>query len=168
MINKENPRQKEKKEEINQEAPVDYKDKWMRALAEYDNLKKRVEKEKLETLKFSNQLFIMELFPIMDSFDSAISAIDKSNNKESFLKGIKMIQGEFHRVLEVNGLKKMDTVGQKFDPNFHEAGGEVASDKSTGIIVEEIRSGYTLNERVLRPALVKVSKGKNTQEKREA
>ncbi len=140
---------------------IDYKDKWLRALAEYENLKKRVEKEKSETVKFSTQFLMIELFPIMDSFDSAIKAIEKSNDKESFLKGIKMLQGEFHRVLEVNGLKKIKTIGEKFNPNLHEAAEQVFTDKfPEGIAAEEIRSGYTLNDRLLRPALVKVSKGK--------
>ncbi|UCD55334.1 MAG: nucleotide exchange factor GrpE [Candidatus Omnitrophota bacterium] len=143
----------------------EYKDKWLRALAEYENLKKRAEKEKAETIKFSNQFLIMELFPIMDSFDSAMNTIEKSNDKESFLKGLKMLQGEFHRILEINGLKKLKTIGEKFDPNFHEAQEEIYTDKfSDGIIVEEIRSGYTLNDRLLRPALVKVSKGVKKEE----
>jgi len=145
---------------------VDYKDKWLRALAEYENLKKRAEKEKSETIKFSTQFLIIELFPIMDSFDSAIKTIEKSNDKESFLKGIKLLQGEFHRVLDVNGLKKIKTVGEKFDPNLHEAEEEISTDKfPEGVIVEEIRSGYTLNDRLLRPALVKVSKGTLKKEK---
>ena len=141
---------------------VDYKDKWLRAVAEYENLKKRVEREKTETIKFSNQFLIIELFPIMDSFDSAINSIEKSDDKESFLKGLKMLQREFHRVLEVNGLKKIKTVGEKFDPGVHEAEEEIHTDKfPIGVIAEEIRSGYTLNGRPLRPALVKVSKGIN-------
>ena len=145
---------------------VDYKDKWLRALAEYENLKKRVEKEKSETIKFSTQFLIIELFPIMDSFDSAITSIEKSNDKESFLKGIKMLQGEFHRVLEVNGLKKIKTVGEKFNPNLQEAEEQVFTDKfPEGVVAEEIRSGYTLNDRLLRPALVRVSKGTLKKEK---
>lgn len=144
---------------------VDYKDKYLRALAEYDNFKKRMIKEKAETLKFSNQLLIMELFPIMDSFDSAINSIDKSKDKEAFLQGLKMLQGEFHRILEANGLKRIKSIGEKFDPNFHQAEEEVFDDKiPKGSIVEEIRSGYTLNDRLLRPALVKVSKGKKKEE----
>lgn len=148
-------KQKGKKSEA-----ADYKDKWLRALAEYENLKKRVEREKTETIKFSNQFLIIELFPIMDSFDSAINSIEKSNDKESFLKGLKMLQGEFHRILEVNGLKRVKGIGEKFDPGIHEAEEEVYTDKfQAGVITEEIRSGYTLNGRLLRPALVKVSKG---------
>ena len=144
----------------------DYKDKWLRSLAEYENLKKRMTREKVETLKFSNQLIIMELFPIMDSFDSAIASLDNSDDKESFLKGLKMLQGEFHRVLEGNGLKRTKTVGEKFDPNVHDAQEEVTSEKyQQGIIVEEIRSGYMLNDKLLRPALVKVSKGNKQEEK---
>lgn len=139
---------------------TDYKEKWLRALAEYDNLKKRVERERIETIRFSNQFLMMDLFPIMDSFDSAMSSIEKSNDKESFLKGLKMLQREFHKILESNGLKKIETVGKKFDPNFHQAEEEIPTDKfPAGVIAEEIRSGYVLNERLLRPAIVKVSKG---------
>jgi len=151
-------KQKEKKEPKEAES-VDYKDKWLRAVAEYENLKKRVEKEKTETVKFSNQFLMIELFPIMDSFDSAISSIENSNDKKSFLKGLKMLQDEFHRILEINGLKKIKTVGEKFDPNFHEAQEEIFDKFPQGVVAEEIRSGYTLNDRLLRPALVKVSKG---------
>jgi len=147
------------KPEVKESAETDYKDKWLRALAEYDNLKKRSERERTETIKFSNQFLIAELFPIMDSFDSAISSVVSSNDKEAFLKGLKLLQGEFHRILEVNGLKKIKTVGEKFDPNFHQAEEEVETDKfPAGVIAEEIRSGYTLNDRLLRPAVVKVSK----------
>ena len=157
---------KEKKQPKEAEV-VDYKDKWLRAVAEYDNLKKRVEKEKTETIRFSNQFLIIELFPIMDSFDSAISSIESSNDKKSFLKGIKMLQSEFHRILEVNGLKRIKSVGEKFDPNFHEAQEEICTDKfPVSIVAEEIRSGYTLNDRLLRPALVKVSKGTEEEERR--
>ena len=98
---------KEAEEKLHEAETVDYKDKWLRALAEYENLKKRVEREKQETIKFSNQFLIIELFPIMDSFDSAIKTVESTNNKDSFLKGLKMLQGELHRILEVNGLKKL-------------------------------------------------------------
>ena len=84
--------------QVKQKEADEYRDKWLRALAEYENLKKRVEREKQETLKFSNQMIIIELFPIMDSFDSAITSIGQSNNRESFLKGLQMLQKEFHRV----------------------------------------------------------------------
>jgi len=149
-----------------QKEVLEYKDKWIRALADYDNLKKRAQKEKQDFLKFANQFLIVELFPIMDSFDSAILSIEKSNDKESFLKGIKMLQKEFHRVLEVNGLKRIKSIGEKFDPNMHQAEEEVVTDKyPEGFVAEEIRSGYTLSDRLLRPAIVKVSKKKNREEK---
>jgi len=158
---KEAGKAEEKPEASAKEESVDYKDKWLRALADYDNLKKRTEKEKSETAKFSNQLLIIELFPIMDSFDSALKSIGNTKDRDSFVKGLKLLQDEFHKVLEVNGLKRMKTVGEKFDPNFHEAQEEIASDRfPEGVIIEEMRSGYTLNGRLLRPALVKVSKGR--------
>ncbi|MBN1354057.1 MAG: nucleotide exchange factor GrpE [Candidatus Omnitrophica bacterium] len=140
---------------------VDYKDKWLRALADYENLKKRTDRERIETIKFSNHLLIIELFPIMDSFDSAIKSMENSSDRESFLKGLKMLQAELHRILEANGLKKIKSLGEKFDPNMHQAEEEIYTDKfAAGTIAEEIRSGYLLNDKLLRPALVKVSKGK--------
>ena len=164
MIKDKNPKQPKEAPEDKIEI-VDYKDKWLRALAEYDNLKKRAEREKSEFVKFSNQFLIAELFPIMDSFDSAINFIEKSKDKESFLKGLHMLQKEFHRVLEVNGLKKIKSVGEKFNPSLHQAEEEVCTDKfPAGVIAEEIRSGYTLSDGLLRPAVVKVSKGKEEKE----
>lgn len=142
------------------EEAASFKDKYLRALADYENLRKRFEREKSEFVRLSNQFLISELFPIMDSFDVAINSIEKSNDKESFLKGLKMLQQQFHRILESNGLQKIKSVGERFDPKLHEATEEINSDKfPPGAVVEEIRSGYVLGGRVLRPALVKVSKG---------
>ncbi len=137
----------------------EYYNKWLNIHAEYENTKKRLEKEKYQHIKFANEDIISRLFPIMDNFDMAFAAMEKAEDKVAVLEGIKMIQKEFHRVLEDSGVEKIETLGKKFDPNFHEAvmvveTGEFPDDE----IVEEVRPGYTFNGRLLRAAQVKVAK----------
>lgn len=139
----------------------EFHDKWLSALAECDNMRKRMDREKANSIKFANEDIIMELFPIMDSFDSALAAMDKTEDKTAVIDGIKMVQKEFHRVLEDNGVAKIKTEGVKFDPHLHEAAETVETDKyPDGAIIEEMRPGYTLNGRLIRPAQVKVAKKK--------
>ena len=133
--------------------------KWLSALAECENMRKRVEKEKVNFLKFANEDIIMELFPIMDNFDWAISMMDKAEDKMAVIDGIKMVQKEFHRVLEGNGVTRIKTEGEKFNPHLHEAAEIIETDKyPDGAVIEEMRPGYTLNDRLIRPAQVKVAK----------
>jgi len=135
----------------------EYYEKYIRALAEFYNARKRIEKEKTDFIRFANESIISELFPILDSFDKAIESIEKSANGKAFLEGLKMLQDKFHKVLETNGLSVMNSLGEKFDPIKHEAVMKVHSDEhDDGVIVEEFRRGYLLNGRVIRPAMVKV------------
>jgi len=135
----------------------EYYDKYVRVLAEYDNARKRIEKDATEIVKFANEAIINELFPILDSFDSAISGIEKMDKNSQFLEGFKLLQKKFHKVLEDNGLQVMTSTGEKFDPIKHEAVMRVQSDTyDDGIVAEELRKGYMLKGKVLRPAMVKV------------
>ena len=137
----------------------EYKDKWLKVHAEYENTRKRLEKEKHDHIKFANEDIISKLFPIMDNFDMAFAAMEKAEDKEAVMEGIKLVQKEFHRVLEENGVERIETVGKEFDPNLHEAVQAVETEEvPDGEIVEEVRSGYLLNGRLLRPAQVKVAK----------
>ena len=137
----------------------EYKDKWLKVHAEYENTRKRLEKEKHDHIKFANEDIISKLFPIMDNFDMAFAAMEKAEDKEAVMEGIKLVQKEFHRVLEENGVERIETVGKEFDPNLHEAVQAVETEEvPDGEIVEEVRSGYLLNGRILRPAKVKVAK----------
>lgn len=136
----------------------EYYDKYVRALADYDNAKKRMERDTRDFIKFANEAIISELFPILDSFDSAISSIEKDNKENPFLEGLRMLDKKFHKVLEENGLSAIKTVGEKFDPIKHEAIMKVVTDKyGDGVVAEEVRKGYILNGKVLRPAMVKVA-----------
>jgi molecular chaperone GrpE len=137
----------------------EYYDRYLKVHAEYENTRRRLEKEKFEHIRFANEDIIGRLFPIMDNFDMAFAAMEKAEDKAAVLDGIKMIQKEFHKVLEDCGVKKIETVGKQFDPNVHEAVMAVeAPDKKDEEILEEVRSGYMLNDRLLRAAQVKVAK----------
>ena len=137
----------------------EFHDKWVKVHADYENTRKRLEKEKFEHMKFANEDIISKLFPIMDNFDMAFAAMDKAEDKEAVMEGIKLVQKEFHKVLEEYGVKKIETVGKEFDPNMHEAVMAVDTEEvPDDQIVEEVRSGYLLNGRLLRPAQVKVAK----------
>lgn len=137
----------------------EYYSKWLNVHAEYENTKKRLEKEKYDHIRFANEGIIARLFPIMDNFDMAFSAMEKAEDKGAMLEGIKLVQKEFHRVLEDSGVKKIETTGKQFDPNIHEAVMAVETDElPDGEIVEEVRAGYMLNDRLLRAAQVRVAK----------
>ena len=137
----------------------EFKNKWLKVHAEYDNTRKRIEKEKFDHMKFANEDIIAKLFPIVDNFDMALVAMDKADDKAAVMDGIKLVQKEFHRILEENGVEKIKTEGEKFDPNVHEAVQVVETeDNPDDTVVEEVRSGYLLNGRLLRPAQVIVTK----------
>jgi len=154
----------------------EYYGKWLQVHAEYENTRKRMEKDKHNHIKFANENIISRLFSIVDNFDMALSAMDKAEDKGAVMEGIKLVQKEFHKILDENGVKRIETSGRQFDPNLHEAVlAEETQDHPDGSILEEIRAGYLLNDRLLRPAQVKVAKnaaeevedtqGKNPDEK---
>lgn len=137
----------------------EYYNKWLGVHAEYENIRRRIEKEKENLRKFANEDIISTLFPIVDNFDMALDAMEKAPDKEAVMQGIKLVQKEFHRVLEDNGVKRIETKGVQFDPNVHEAVMMVETeDYPDGAVMEEVRTGYLLNDRLLRPAQVKVAK----------
>lgn len=133
--------------------------KWLKVHADYENTRKRLEKEKRDHVAFANEDIISQLFPIVDNFDMAFAAMENAEDKAAVMDGISLVQKEFHRILEDNGVKRIETEGKLFDPNFHEAVLVVETpDHPDGSIIEEVRAGYTLNDRLLRPAQVKVAK----------
>ena len=137
----------------------EYYNKYLKVMADYENTRKRIEKETVNHMKFANEAIIAGLFPIVDNFDMALMAMDKAEDKAAVMEGIKLVQKEFHKILDDNGVKKIPTDGEMFDPHVHEAVFAVEDDRyPDGKIVEEMRAGYTLNDRLLRAAQVKVVK----------
>jgi len=137
----------------------EFSDKWLKVHADYENTRKRMEKQQNDYIKFANEEIIAKLFPIMDNFDMAFTAMEKAEDKAALMEGVKLIQKEFHKVLEDHGVKKIETSGKQFDPHFHEAVSVIeTSDRPDGEILEETRAGYTLNGRLLRAAQVIIAK----------
>lgn len=136
-----------------------------RVQADFENYKKRVEKEKSGFVKSACSGIIAELLPVLDNFEVALK--NAAGNNE-FVDGIKMIYSQLFSILEKNGLKQIEAEGKKFNPYVHEALMQEESDKDEGTIIEEFQKGYMLGDAVLRHSKVKVSRKKEkTAEKTE-
>lgn len=122
-----------------------------RIQAEFENYKKRVEREKSEFVKFANEELIKKLLPLLDSFEQALKS---TADKEKFVKGVELIYAQAFSTLEQEGLKKIEAVGKKFDPYKHEALLKEKSEKEA--IIEEMQAGYQLNGKVIRTSKVKI------------
>ncbi|NQV09526.1 nucleotide exchange factor GrpE [Candidatus Woesearchaeota archaeon] len=126
-----------------------------RVQAEFENYRKRVDKEKQEFCNYAKEDIIKTLLPVVDNFRLGFK--HKANDEE-FRKGVELIYAEFISILNNEGLKPIDALGQKFDPYKHEALLAEKSDKEENIVLEELQTGYTLKDKVIRPSRVKVSK----------
>ncbi|MAJ67500.1 MAG: nucleotide exchange factor GrpE [Rickettsiales bacterium] len=142
----------------------DVEDKLLRELAENDNLRKRHEKELSDSHKFSIKNFSLDILTVSDNFQRAIYSIPKDDlEASSVLKnlvvGLESVEKEMHVVFERNGVKPFESMGDTFNPELHQAVSYKNSDKQSGVIIEEMQKGYKIAERLLRPAMVTVSKG---------
>jgi molecular chaperone GrpE len=134
-------------------------DRLLRLQAEFENYKKRMAREKAEHLKFAHEGLILDLLPVLDNLERALAAARAEAGSSPLIEGIEMIVRLFRSVLEKAGVKAMDTVGQPFDPARHQAVAQVdASSGEANLVVEEVQKGYLIENRVLRPAMVKVSR----------
>lgn len=130
----------------------------LRTQADFDNFRRRTVKEKEELAQYASFKLMTDLLPVLDNFERALVAVQTGSEEQSFIKGVDMIFRQFTQVLEQEGVKAMNAVGEPFNPEFHQAIMQVESEEhEEGIVVEEVQKGYMLNERVLRPAMVKVS-----------
>ncbi|WP_018752757.1 nucleotide exchange factor GrpE [Paenibacillus sanguinis] len=130
----------------------------LRTQADFDNFRRRTVKEKEELGKYASAKLITELLPVIDNFQRALGTAGDSPEAASYTKGVEMIFRQLEGVLSAEGLVPMETVGQPFNPEFHQAIMQVESEEyEEGIVVEEVQKGYMLKDKVLRPAMVKVS-----------
>src|SRR5271170_6500310 len=137
-----------------------FKDLALRSEADLQNFRKRAMREKEDALKYANASFLERLVPILDNFDMGMAAARNDKNS-AILAGLEMVAKQFQDFLAETGVQPIDAVGQKFDPNLHEALAQEASkDVPEGIVIRQLRKGYKLKDRLLRPANVIVSKGK--------
>ena len=139
---------------------AEYYDRLQRQVAEADNLRKRLAKEKQDAIRYANEALIENLLPTMDSFEMAITATrgSSANNIESLKTGIEMVYTQLKRTLEEAGVTEIDAVGQAFDPSQHEAMSRKQTDEADeGTVLEQTRKGYRLRDRLLRAASVVVA-----------
>jgi molecular chaperone GrpE len=144
-----------------QKSGEELKDKWLRATADFDNYRKRINKEKVEWREFAQEEIIAELLPVLDNFDRALAAMLTSipNDHVAFAEGMKLVHKQLIDILTQHQVTVIECVGKPFDPHFHEAVMTVPSaDYPEDTVVEEIQKGYMHNDKVIRPAMVKVSK----------
>lgn len=138
------------------------KDSFLRAYAEAENTKKRCQQEIEKNSKFAISSFAKELLGVADNLQRALSAVDDETKTkcEAFIKGVELTQNELTKVFGKFGIKKMESLNKVFDPNFERVVQEVENkEKPAGTIIAELQSGYTLNDRILREAMVVVTKG---------
>jgi molecular chaperone GrpE len=141
------------------------KDRLLRLAADMENLRKRTEREKAEATLYAATNFARDLLSVADNLRRALEALtqeerDRAGEVETnLIAGVEVTERELLNVFQRHGIRKLDVVGQKFDPNFHQAIYEVpTSEKPPGIVMQEMQAGYAVGDRCLRPAMVGVSK----------
>jgi len=141
------------------------KDQLLRALAETENVRRRADRDKDDAKRFAAANFAKDLLSVADNFNRALESVTEEILAEHpplkpIIEGVRMTQKELLTVFERHGIKKIDAIGQKLDPNRHQAVFEVPDESQPpGTVVQELQAGYVLHERLLRPAMVGVAKG---------
>jgi molecular chaperone GrpE len=144
---------------------ADFKDKWLRTHAEIENIRKRTEREKEETAKYAVTRLARDIVTVGDNFQRAISAVpadaaESDPALKSFLEGVTLTERELLNALERHGVRRQEAMHEPFNPHLHQAVMEIPrSDVPEGTIVQVFQSGFMIEDRVLRPAMVAVAKG---------
>lgn len=166
-------------EEITVEEPIsaleessqlasEYLDHLQRLQAEFDNYKKRVDREKKELIEYASAELVSELIDIMENLERGVASAKESDNIDSIVKGMEMVSTQLKDILGSRGLKPIESVGKKFDPHYHEAMMMIPTDEYPyNTVIEEFQQGYMMNDKVLRYSRVKVSVNVNNNENSE-
>jgi len=141
-----------------QEKSQEYLNRLMYLQADFENYKKRVEKEIQQAVRINNEKAVICFIDIMDDLENAISAGEATENKVALLEGIKMTQKNLEKILEKEGVEKLECIGKPFDPNKHEILAQVPTkEHQSGTVLEETRKGFVFKGKVLRPSVVTVA-----------
>jgi molecular chaperone GrpE len=136
----------------------DYYDRWLRKTAEFDNYRRRVERERREQAERTVTDLLAELLLVVDDFDLALT-VESGDDATAYRKGIEIIHAKLHDLLRKHGVRPIEARGADFDPNIHQAVlHEASPGHRDGEVVDELRRGYMIGDRLLRPAMVKVAK----------
>ena len=145
---------------------AEYKDKLLRVLAEMENLRRRTAREIADTRAYGISAFARDILAVADNMDRALQALDVELREKAdagikaLLDGVELTERELHKALEKHGVKKFEPVGEKFDPNLHQAMFEIPDPSlPAGTVAQVVQPGYMIGERMLRPALVGIAKG---------
>lgn len=134
-----------------------WRDKYMRLSAEFDNFRKRTLKEKMELISSASEDVIKVLLPVVDDFERAICAAEKTSDLDAIRQGVVLISNKLHDTLKVKGLKEIEALGKELDTDFHEAIAKIpAEKKQKGKIVDVVQKGYKINDKVIRHCKVVV------------
>ncbi|MCL5097721.1 MAG: nucleotide exchange factor GrpE [Candidatus Omnitrophica bacterium] len=143
----------------------EYWDRYLRRTAELDNFRKRAARERMDAVKYANEALLAKLIPVLDNLEMALVAADsaKTGSIESLKTGVSMIFTQIKNLLAEAGLEEIDATNQSFDPNWHEAVSQQEStEAASGQVIQQLRKGYKLRDRLLRPAGVVVAKSPST------
>ncbi len=139
----------------------EWKDKYLRSMAEFDNYRKRSLEEKSDWIKRASEKLALAMCDVLDNFDRALMQLTEDQKEDSFIKGILLIEQQFKAALEREGVKRIEALGEDFDPNLHEALAHIPSEYEEGIVAAVIQNGYTMHDKLIRPVRVAVSSGIN-------
>jgi molecular chaperone GrpE len=137
-----------------------FRERWMRERADLENLKKRAERERSEAVRFGTERLVSDLLGVVDDLERAIRAAEQGAGGGALLDGVRLVEKSLLDVLARHGVTRVPSHGQAFDPAHHEAVAHLPSEEhGSGMVIEEHRGGFRMHDRLLRPALVSVSKG---------
>ena len=138
---------------------AEYKDQWLRATADYKNYKRRTDQERGELIRNASSGLILKILPVVDDFDRAVASVPPDVAATSWWAGMQLIDQKLRTILESEGVRPIEALGQEFDPNCHHAVIYEETEGQENKVVAELQKGYTVHDRVLRPTMVKVGKG---------
>ncbi len=146
--------------EADQQEQVEiFKDKYVRLLAEFENYKRRAQRDQQDSIRFANESLLKNLLPTIDNLERAIQCAKDSGVSGALLEGVELTHKQFLETVGKMGVKQISSAGETFDPTMHQAVAQVEADGSApNTVVEEFQKGYFLHERILRPAMVTVAK----------
>ena len=138
---------------------VEYLEQWRRTAADFANFKRRTEQERVEMGRLFNESLVKALLPALDNFERALASVPEDIKNSGWVEGVSLTEKQLRAALEKEGLSAIEALGQKFDPNLHEAvAHEPSQDHEDDCVIAEFQKGYKLHDRVIRPSMVKVSR----------
>jgi molecular chaperone GrpE len=137
----------------------EYLEQWRRAAADFSNFKRRTEQERSDMAKLFVEGLVKSLLPALDNFERALASVPEELKGNGWVEGVSLTEKQLRSALEREGLTAIEAIGQKFDPNLHEAvAHDISDEQEDDSVIEEFQKGYKLHDRVIRPSMVKVSR----------